>query len=49
MGRAVNSIHLGTVAGKEGSVTYGTDILVDEHGEVITINWISCHRITNVW
>ena len=49
MGRAVNSICLGTVVGKEGLVTYGTDILVDEEGEITNINWLSYRRINHVW
>jgi len=49
MEKRLNSMHLGTTADKEGSMTYGTDILVDEEGNVTTVNWISCHRISYVW
>ena len=49
MEKRLNSMHLGTIADKEGSVIYGTDVLVDEEGNVKTVNWISCHRISYVW
>ena len=49
MATRLNSIHLGTVTNKEGSMVYGTDVLVDEEGNVKTVNWITCRRLSYVW